>query len=297
MKTLGIILAAGRSSRLYPATLATSKQLLPIYDKPLIYYPLSLLMLGKIRDIALITNPAEQDTFRHLMVNSYLSKCLHIGYWQQVQPKGLPDAFNIVEPLNIVTQQEYDNVALILGDNIHHGAGVTGILQQAVKDDVNAQIFVCRNNDLSRFGVITMDHRGEVVSIVEKPKEWERNSYAITGLYVFPKDVWERTKALTPSDRGETEITDLIKGYLADRRLKVNILPRGVSWFDTGTPDSLMAASQYVQAIQTNQGQIIGSPHEVAWNNGWLSRNEAEYYIAHDKKSDYSAKLLETINN
>lgn len=292
---LGIVLAAGRSSRLYPATLAATKQLLPIYDKPLIYYPLSVLMLGGIRNIATITSPAERNQFIDLYTKSAFHRIINPTYYVQEKPTGLPDAF-------VLTKDcigRYDKVVMILGDNIFHGSGLTGILNQVfnAKDD-NAYCFGVKTPDMMRFGVAVVDSdvkigRGNVKTLMEKPTviEEPKRSFVITGLYVFPNDVFDKASTLKPSQRGETEITDLLRLYQIEDRLRLEVLPRGITWFDTGTPSAMLDASQYVKVIQSFQGSLVCSPHEIAWRNGWTTA--ANSYIEFDTKSDYANKLRE----
>lgn len=299
MRTLGIVLAAGRSSRLFPATLVTTKQLLPIYDKPLIFYPLSLLMLAGINDIVVITSPSEQQVFSELFLRACLTGSFKtLEFLSQAEPKGIPDAFNIVKKrYGINFLKQFDNIVLILGDNIFHGAGLRGLLDRVLIENRYATVFGHKVSDLHRFGVATVDKKGEIISITEKPVTIDdpKNSYALTGLYSFPIDVFDHASKLVPSTRGETEIVDLIKVYHERGELgelQLEILPRGVSWFDTGTPDSLLDASHYVKTIQTNQGQLVGSPHEIAVINGWMSQEHLRGYVGIvDRKSDYSAKL------
>ncbi|MGH7744244.1 MAG: sugar nucleotidyltransferase [Candidatus Dormibacteria bacterium] len=300
MKTLGIILSAGKSSRLYPATLSVTKQLLPIYDKPLVFFPLSLLMLARVRDMNLIVNPMEIKTFGRLIEQSRLDKACTFRIHPQMKPTGIPDAFKIIGTnIPADTLLHYDNVCLILGDNIFHGASMTGIIQDACKDTKNAHIFGAKVKDLHRFGVVSRlndDH--DSIVIEEKPTfiECPARSSAITGLYVFPTDVFTQVEGLKPSARGETEITDLIRIYERQHRLTIHDLPRGVTWFDTGTADALLDAAQYVRAVQVNQGLLVGSPHEVAYHQGWLDISDLDDYLKHDSKSDYAEKLMEMID-
>jgi glucose-1-phosphate thymidylyltransferase len=295
MKTLGIILAAGRSTRLYPSTLVTTKQMLPIYDKPLIFYPLSLLMLGGIQDIVIISNPSELPAFRDLIQKSHLDCAFNATYLTQSKPNGIPEAFNIVKNDLYYKLEEYDNVVLILGDNVFHGAGLTGLVEKVFKMSVNyATIFGHKVNDLHRFGVATLSSEGRILSITEKPDKIDqpKHSYAITGLYAFPRDVFDHATELKQSKRGETEIVDLINIYKERHELFMDILPRGVSWFDTGTPDAMLDAAHYVKTIQSNQGLLVGSPHEVAYLNGWLDQEQLGLYVNNiDTKSDYAKKL------
>jgi len=295
-RTLGIILAGGRSTRLYPATLSVTKQLLPIYDKPLIYYPLSLLMLAGIKDIITITTSKELKSFETLYRKSNFLYALNCPVIPQFRANGIPEAFNLVsEEFSKNWIDKFDRIVLILGDNIFHGATITGTLKKGLVME-NCVIFGQRVPDLHRFGVATLKD-DKIKTIVEKPSKIEdvKNSYAVTGLYVFPKSVFQQVKTLKPSERGETEIVDLINIYHQQNELDIEILKRGVSWFDTGTPDSLLDAAHYVKTIQTNQGFLVGSPHEVAYNNGWLNKEQILKYADLSEKSSYSQKLLQLI--
>ena len=290
MSTLGIILSAGNSSRLYPATFPVTKQLLPVYDKPLVYYPLSTLMLAGIRDIVVIVSPPELDAWKKLIQMSGLDQFMNIFLLTQDRPTGIPDAFNIVSGHFSITEQhkKYDRIALILGDNLFHGASLTGQIQTALAQaDHNAAIFGHKVHDLHRFGVINVAQRpytiAEKPSIIEDPK----NSFAIPGLYLFPNDVFFYAKNLKPSKRGETEITDLISHYRDCERLYVETLHRGIAWFDTGTPEALLNASQYIASVQLNQGFLVGSPHEVALRNGWISKEELLEYCKSKGSGQY----------
>lgn len=298
-RNLGIILSAGRSTRLYPATFATTKQLLPIYDKPLFYYPLSVLMLGGIHDIIVITSPDEKANFIKMWRMSQFDRFLNPEFMVQEKPVGIPDAFNIAGKSEMIEQNDYNKVVLILGDNMFHGSGLTGTLQATFNSFTfdgpeECRIYGAKVNDLERFGVATVD-RGKVTKLQEKPKviEDRKNSYAVTGLYVMPMDVFDRAKDLKPSVRGETEIPDLLETYRQERRLTLHKLARGITWFDTGTAESMLDASQYVRTVQQYQGQLVCSPHEIAYRQGWLSRTDLEYYFNTDNKSQYSQKLDE----
>lgn len=286
-KTLGIILAAGRSSRLYPATLASTKQLLPIYDKPLIYYPLSTLMLAGIRDFLIITNPDEQPQFEKLL-SSGLG--INIMFAVQESPKGIADAFRIAELALHNRLDEFDRVALILGDNIFYGSAMTAFLQEAVNSE-DAVVFATKVHDPERFGVVEVDENGKALSLEEKP-DHPKSNLAVTGLYFYPMDVLNTSYNIRPSARGELEITDLNKVYLENQRLSVKKMLRGMVWFDTGTPDSMMEASQFIQTLQKTQDILIGSPHEIAYNNNWLDKHELLNICALCGKSAYGKYLL-----
>lgn len=294
MENLGIILAGGKSSRLYPATQAVSKQLLPIYDKPLVFYPLTTLMLMGIRDILLIVNPHEKYAFEKLFEFATLHMGINVQIITQEKPNGIAEAFILAQ--QATNYKKYDRFTLILGDNLFHGASFSG----EIKDRSGAVIYGQKVADLNRFGVISIDKKkGRIVKIVEKPKKIDEklHNYAITGLYSFPKDVIKRAEKLKPSDRGELEVTDLINKYFDDDLLNPTILKRGVSWFDTGTPDSLLDAAHYVKTIQTNQDFLVGSPHEVAFKNKWVTDTDALSYLKTVKQSIYGKMLEEVFYN
>lgn len=301
MKTLGIILAAGRSSRLYPATLATTKQLLPIYDKPLIYFPLTTLMLAGIRDILVITNPWEKQIFENLLDNDDLG--VDIQFATQEKPRGLPEAFTIAEKHYGEDIQKFDQVALILGDNIYYGAGLTDMLiSSRMKDDM-ASVFLQKVTDPSRFGVAEFDKQSKkVVGMEEKPLQ-PKSDYAITGLYFFPGysgsktketlNVFEIAERLKPSARGELEILDMVRPFMDAGILNGNIMFRGMSWFDTGTANSLLEAANFIKAIQDHQGFQVGSPHEVAYNYEWIDKAVIHRYLSNwGEKTAYGRYLL-----
>lgn len=291
MQTLGIILAAGRSSRLFPATLVTTKQVLPIYDKPLIYYPLSTLMLAGIREFLIITNPKEKPIFEELFYDSENTLGIKVMFATQDYPAGIADAFNIV---NEELHTDYDRYALVLGDNIFYGAGMSKLLYEAHYDDQErAYCFLTKVHDPERFGVAELSDQGGVMSIEEKPYE-PKSDLAVTGLYFFPSDVLQKIRKLGPSARGELEITDLLKVYMETGNLSGVKLWRGVVWFDTGTPDSMMEASNFVQMIQKHQEILIGSPHEIAYNKGWISKDELKTTALLCNKSAYG-KYLEKL--
>lgn len=290
-RTLGIILAAGRSSRLYPATMAVTKQLLPIYDKPLIYYPLSTLMLADIQDILIITSPDELQTFQKLFDKSDVHLGINLRFAVQVKPIGIPDAFNIAQ--EVYKQNKFDNYCLILGDNIFYGSTLTGSLLSAAARSETASVFAQRVPDPERFGVVEVV-KNTPVAIVEKPQN-PKSNLAVTGLYFYPKDVFEKTKKLVPSPRGELEITDLNNVYLKEGRLDVEIMKRGISWFDTGTPDSMLEASHFVQTIQKNQAVLVNSPHEIAYTNEWIDKSELRSFANTCGKTQYGKYLLELL--
>lgn len=293
-KTLGIILAAGRSSRLYPATLVTSKQVLPIYDKPLIYYPLSTLMLAGIRDFVIITNPREQGIFKELFADSERKLGINITFAVQNSPNGIADAFNVAEGAMYSKIHSFDNFALILGDNIFYGATMTGALKEA-RESKNASIFATKVTDPERFGVVQIKNN-IAVSLEEKPIK-PKSNLAVTGLYFYPADVFDKTYRLKPSARGELEITDLNIAYMNEYRLDAHKLARGVVWFDTGTPDSMLEASIMIQTLQKTQETIIGSPHEVAYINEWIGADELRLTATTCNKTAYGNYLMDLLND
>ena len=265
----GIILAGGSGTRLYPLTMVTSKQLLPIYDKPMIYYPLSTLMLAGIRDILIISTPTDLPNFERLLGDgSHYG--INLSYKVQPSPDGLAQAFTLGEEFI-----GNEPCAMVLGDNIFYGAGLSERLKAAAEAAQNgrATVFGYYVNDPERFGIVEFDEAGPVISVEEKPKQ-PKSNYAITGLYFYDKRVVELAKQVKPSARGELEITDLNRMYLEDGTLNVQLLGRGYAWLDTGTMDTLVEAAEFVQVIEQRQGIMISAPEEIAYRHGWITREE-----------------------
>ena len=282
----GIILAGGSGTRLYPLTMVTSKQLLPVYDKPMVYYPLSTLMLAGIKDILIISTPTDLPNFERLLGDGSQYGVL-LSYKVQPSPDGLAQAFLLGE--------EFigdDCCAMVLGDNIFYGNGFTHLLRSAVKDAENgkASIFGYYVNDPERFGIVEFDENGKAISVEEKPAH-PKSNYCITGLYFYDKRVVEYAKKVKPSARGELEITDLNRMYLEDGTLNVQLMGRGYAWLDTGTMDSLVDASDFVRMIQNRQGIEISAPEEIAYINGWISKETLMESAERYGKSPYGEHL------
>jgi glucose-1-phosphate thymidylyltransferase len=284
--TKGIILAGGSGTRLYPITKSISKQLAPIYDKPMIYYPLTTLMLAGIRDILVITTPHEQECFRGLLGNGE-QWGIDLSYAVQPSPDGLAQAFLIGE--NFIGN---DSCALVLGDNIFYGYGFSQKLQQAAQQDMGATVFAYWVRDPERYGVVEFDVEGRAVSLEEKP-EIPKSHYAVTGLYFYDQHVVDFAKSLKPSKRGELEITDLNRIYLVQDALRVETLGRGYAWLDTGTHDSLLQASNYIATIQERQGLMVACPEEIAYRMGYISRDDLIKLGDIMKKNGYGKYLLQ----
>lgn len=280
----GIILAGGSGTRLYPLTTVTSKQLLPVYDKPMIYYPLSLLMLAGIRDILIISTPRDISNFKNLLGDG-LNLGVNLSYKEQPSPDGLAQAFLIGEEFI-----GNDSCAMVLGDNIFYGGNLTKHLQDAATQENGATVFGYYVNDPERFGVVEFDKNGKAISIEEKPKN-PKSNYCVTGLYFYDNRVVDFAKRLKPSKRGELEITDLNRLYLEDGSLNVITLGRGYAWFDTGTVDSLSEASEFIRVIETRQGIKIAALEEIAYNNGWISKENLQAAAKIYGKSVYGQHL------
>ncbi|MGL5367272.1 MAG: glucose-1-phosphate thymidylyltransferase RfbA [Cetobacterium somerae] len=284
----GIILAGGSGTRLYPVTKAISKQITPIYDKPLIYYPLSVLMLAGIKDILIISTPRDIGTFEELLGNGS-DLGLKIEYAIQEHPNGLAEAFIIGE--NFIGN---DACALVLGDNMFYGHGLTGIVKEAAKRDKGATIFGYYVNDPKSFGVVEFDENGKAISLEEKPAV-PKSNFAIPGLYFYDNTVVEKAKAVKPSHRGELEITTLNEMYLNEGTLNVLSLGRGMAWLDTGTHDGLLEASNFVKTIQSRQGVMVACLEEIAYKNGWISKEKVEELAKPLLKSHYGEYLTNLI--
>lgn len=285
MQRKGIILAGGSGTRLYPITEAVSKQFLPVYDKPMIYYPLSTLMMAGIRDILLISTPRDVPRFQEMMGDGSRWG-LNIEYCVQKSPDGLAQAF-------ILGRQFIGNrpSALVLGDNIFHGANLTNLLSNANAREIGATVFAYHVNDPERYGVVEFDGTSRAISIEEKPIN-PKSNFAVTGLYFYNNQVCDIAKEIRPSARGELEITSINEVYLEQAQLNVEIMQRGYTWLDTGTHDSLLMASSYIATIQNRQGLLVGSPDEIAYLNGWVDDTSFEKIINQYKKTSYGSLLM-----
>lgn len=288
----GIVLAGGSGTRLYPLTKATSKQLMPLYDKPMIYYSLSTLMLAGIKDILIITTPQDSDNFKKLLGDGS-DFGVSFTYAIQEHPKGLADAFIIGE--DFIGD---DSVALILGDNFFYGQHFSEQLKNArkyVEENGGGSIFGTLVNDPTAYGVVEFDANNKVISIEEKPTQ-PKSNYAVPGLYFFDKTVAGKAKIVKPSERGEIEITSVIEQYLDEGKLQVELFGRGMAWLDTGTHDNLLKAANFVNTVQDSQGLLIGSLEEIAYSNGWLSKDELASSIKDLQKTKYGQYLQKLID-
>ncbi len=284
----GIILAGGSGTRLYPLTLATSKQLMAVYDKPMIYYPLSTLMLAGIRDILVITTPQDSDAFQHLLRDGS-QWGLNIEYAVQPRPEGLAQAFLIGERFI-----GNDPATLVLGDNIFYARGFSSRLEAVAAKTSGATVFGYYVQDPERYGVVTFDEHGMATSIVEKPQN-PRSNYAVTGLYFYDNDVVEIARSIKPSERGELEITDVNNVYLERGDLEVEQLSRGTAWLDTGTTKSLLDAANFIRVIEERQGLKIASPEEIAWTRGYISTDQLLEIARPLEKSGYGKYLMRLV--
>jgi len=281
----GIILAGGLGTRLYPITMGVSKQLLPVYNKPMVYYPLSILMLASIRDILVISTPDDLPAFRRLLRDGS-QWGLQFSYLAQEEPRGLVDAFLVGEKFI-----DHSPTALVLGDNIFYGSGLVSRLQTAAQITTGATIFAYPVRDPQRYGVVVLDAEGRAVSLDEKPSA-PRSNLAVAGMYFFDGKVAENAATIRPSKRGELEITDLIRIYLAEGSLQVEVLGRGIAWLDAGTHESLLQAANFIQTVEERQGLLISSPEEIAYRMGFISAAQLQHLAELMINNEYGKYLL-----